>query len=409
MKIEKIVILQLLIFCFMNITLLSSDDYSFTGSSIKKMEISQVDLINSSSKTLFDTINIINNFNAAANNTYLLTPEQKRQACYAWSKLRATIGFVELSVDDQAIIDKYKFWFDALIVKDFITDSTQSSETLLTVQHDMKTVPVSKDLTYDALSKSIEDTTAQTLKVEDNIAQVKTEKLAQDTALENARKDAYKTFTSINKFMKGRLGVIKNSSNVSYQLIASDGTILDTIKAGQTSSNSYDLGDTENYSDSNLGSMFRLVPYDAQKIEEDGTSRAIVNGGTIVILCNMSGVNQPGNPYGYPQTVSITRVYPSVYTRMQSIDIATMVTDNQYWQINFEINPISPVADASKAEVIFPRISSIQTVSIELNDPPQDLPKISDVVMDTTIKITRKNSVGYPDFTVDDDWTDLPA
>ena len=167
--------------------------------------------------------------------------------------------------------------------------------------------------------------------------------------------------------------------------------------AGQSSSRTFALSD---YADNQQGSMF--VPYDATTQVQQGTNEAMLNGGTIVILCNNTGANAPGNAYGYEGAVSISRVYPESATRAHVVDIDSLVVDDQYWEVDFSIGML-PAASA----FTYPLISQVQTVTVDVNtlstDLTEDFPDVTDAKMDTTITITESNSDAdsYPEFDSD--------
>ena len=155
-----------------------------------------------------------------------------------------------------------------------------------------------------SLALSLIDITSQNQNVQDQITTLQDQQAQKEQDLQDARDAAYTAFENADPFLRGRLGIITNNSTVAYQLLDGQGNVLDTILASGTSSRQFALSD---YANDQQGSMFTLVPYDATTQVQQGTDEAMLNGGSLVILCNTNGANQEGNAYGYGGAISISQ------------------------------------------------------------------------------------------------------
>jgi len=310
-----------------------------------------------------------------------------------------------LNENDTLLLKLIQAWYDYIINKSFVKDQTSKQDVFVidAAASSASNSIMSTNLSVDTLSAQQCVLQAQKSCLDSAISCLNDQIFESNQELAIARQDAFTAFSNSDLFIRGRLGKITNTSPISYQLVASDGTILDTIIAGQTSLNIFALSD---YADDQQGSMFKLVPYDGvNQVGQDGSGEALSYGGTFTILCNSVGLNQPGNPYGYAESVSVTRVYPSGATRAHVVDISSLVEDEQYWEFNITINPLP-----GHTQFVYPRISMVSNCTETFN-VENDFPEILDAVMETNILINSSNTGlnTYPGLENTTYWSDVLA
>jgi hypothetical protein len=395
-------------------TSLPITDYTFTSpnpsSSDPKRTLKTNTTVTSLSQTCYNIINAL-----CKSTVQSITASQQSSYKTALASLPGNLLGITLNDADTLIYTTYQYWYDYIVNTSFITSASSSSTPYASALQNMQDKYNLTSSSDSSLQAQMTDLQSQIDDLNASITQLTTDQTTAVTTLETNRLTAYQTFMTSDLALRGRLGTVTNNSSISYQLIAGDGSILDTILSGQTSSRVYVLSD---YANDQQGSMFKLVPYDAVNQIQEDTAEGMLSGGTIVILANSIGVNSPGNPYGYADSVSITRVYPEDATRAHVVDLTTLVADNQYWQADFKINPLISVdnGDGTTTEVIYPFISAIETSAQGTDngwDVTLDFPSAAEAVMDTKIAITQSNSSAnsYPAFDSEDaasDWSDLP-
>lgn len=327
---------------------------------------------------------------------------------YYYNTLQKLKGYLlpyALNDSDALLVRVLQSWYDNIISKGFVTDSTSSQQSFVIQSYaGAVTISLSSE-TFSGASLSSQQCIleAQQKCLDDAITCLNAEISQKNQDLETARQNGFTAFSNADLFIRGRLGVITNTSSIAYLLVDGDGNVLDTIAPNSSSSNTFALAD---YANTQQGSMFTLVPYDgSDEVVEDGSGEAFSYGGTFTILCNSVGMNSAGNPYGYSQSVSVTRVYPSGATRSHIIDVSTLVGDNQYWEFNVTINPLP-----ANTQFVYPRISAVSSVTEEL-DVTVDFPTVLEAEMGAPTAITQSNSSGksFPGFESDDYWSDVPA
>lgn len=308
-----------------------------------------------------------------------------------------------LNDDDILLMLLLESWYDNVISKSFILDQSQQAFTIQSAAISATSSVASQTLSISDLSSEECLLVAQEKCLSDAIDCLNAEVSQKNQDLETARQNAFTAFSNADLFSRGRLGSIINESSISYQLVDNDGEILETIAASSSSSNIFALLDHAN---SQQGSMLKLVPYDgADEVVEDGTGEALSYGGTFTILCNTVGTNLEGNPYGYSQSVSVTRVYPSGATRAHVVDVSSLVGDSQYWEFNVTINPLP-----ANTQFVYPRISTVSAVTEPL-DVTVDFPTVLEATMDSSVEIVQSNSSSdsFPSFETEDYWSDVSA
>ena len=346
--------------------------------------------------------------------TAITGPQQKNFQTYLNNLSGPLLLGATLNDSDKLIILTYKYWYDYIISKSFATSI--SSQGYLTQYNNLLFSDSIDSGSFSDLQSSTNDLQAQVDSLSASITQLQADQKTAIQTLETNRLSAYQAFATSDIFLRGRLGTINNNSSISYQLVDSTGLVLDTIIAGQTSSRVYVLSD---YANDQQATMFTLVPYNGVGQITSGSAAWELSGGTIVILGNSVGLNTPGNPYGYADSITITRVYPEDEARAHVVDLTGLVTANQYWQVDFTINPLISVdlGDGTTAQVIYPFISKIETSTQGTStgwDVTKDFPTAAEAIMDTTITITRSNSSknSYPAFDSADAnsyWSDLAS
>lgn len=365
------------------------------------------DVINSNSTTCYNTIIKM----ATKSITTISSNEQSayKNALEGFWGLQTNMYQIPLSRADKLILETYNMWY-TWIINQSIATSTPGEPSYYTY--------LAQEAQNNSSATSGIDSTVQQQKdtLQASVDKLTADQQAATQALETSRQEAFGAFVQSDLSLRGRLGTITNNSSISYQLVDSTGRVLDTILSGQTSSRVYVLSD---YANDQQATMFTLVPYNGVGQITSGSAAWELSGGTIVILGNSVGLNTPGNPYGYADSITITRIYPEDEARAHVVDLKSLVTANQYWQVDFTINPLISVdlGDGTTAQVIYPFISKIETSTQGTStswDVTKDFPTAAEAIMDTTITITRSNSSenSYPAFDSADAnsyWSDLAS
>ena len=245
------------------------------------------------------------------------------------------------------------------------------------------------------------------------------------TALQDAAADAAAQAETIKKqqellslesnvMLRGKLNTVINNTATPFSIALPDGTRIAVAAQSQVALNSLFSA----YSEGGLvGGIISIIPQVAgatsdQLQDISGESEAQAVGLSYSLSFNLQGLNQSGYAYGALNTLSVTRTYPSASTRAHSLDLNSLIKENEIWAVDLTLNYVPGMGD-DDTTFIYPRWSTLYTNPYSESNTSTIPDVIGQTAWATSTIINESNSYGdlcYPSFTNEktaEMWADL--